>query len=574
MATVDQQLKDAKKKLKALETATFDRGKNGYTIAGYKSPLTVVQLEEEKRTLRETTIPNLEKGVSAVKQQAGPTSNVPAKKFVSEQLQIELLSKKIEEERSKPNTFDNLISFMDLLAQKRDLINAGVEINGKKVAFTDKADALKKVNDDIIRQTNLAESLVDTDLGTTREVKSGKGAAATRRVVRDLSPEEAKIKQDRLNRLSSFTGGAPTGPTPSGRTAAVDALTGGKQPTGPSGPTGATGPSIPTGSTGPTKPGKPATPPTVGGGATVTVDGKKVKVGSSQWQTIIQQEFGSLWDVYNDNADVKKVIDKSVTEGWYNDQLKLTESLRNTNWFRATQSSARQYKIQQSTDPATIEDNINKTIAGIRAESNNAGVVLADTTLRMLAENKLKYGWNDLQTTNAIGSEAVATANRGGAQGMADLRKGSTGTNLRMIADDYGIKPTDTMLDQWVTEIMQGTKTDVQFTDLMKQQASAQYRSLAPLIEKGQTVKNATMMYSNSAQAVLGTDPNTIDWSQDKWNRALNYQDPKTGEYRQMDSWEWNRYLRQQPEWQNTDDAKSIYRNAAFSLAQAFGKVQ
>ena len=574
MATVDQQLKDAKKKLKALETATFDRGKNGYTIAGYKSPLTVVQLEEEKRTLRETTIPNLEKGVSAVKQQAGPTSNVPAKKFVSEQLQIELLSKKIEEERSKPNTFDNLISFMDLLAQKRDLINAGVEINGKKVAFTDKADALKKVNDDIIRQTNLAESLVDTDLGTTREVKSGKGAAATRRVVRDLSPEEAQIKQDRLNRLSSFTGGAPTGPTPSGRTAAVDALTGGKQPTGPSGPTGATGPSIPTGSTGPTKPGKPATPPTVGGGATVTVDGKKVKVGSSQWQTIIQQEFGSLWDVYNDNADVKKVIDKSVTEGWYNDQLKLTESLRNTNWFRATQSSARQYKIQQSTDPATIEDNINKTIAGIRAESNNAGVVLADTTLRMLAENKLKYGWNDLQTTNAIGSEAVATANRGGAQGMADLRKGSTGTNLRMIADDYGIKPTDTMLDQWVTEIMQGTKTDVQFTDLMKQQASAQYRSLAPLIEKGQTVKNATMMYSNSAQAVLGTDPNTIDWSQDKWNRALNYQDPKTGEYRQMDSWEWNRYLRQQPEWQNTDDAKSIYRRAAFTLAEAFGKVQ
>jgi hypothetical protein len=574
MATVDQQLKDAKKKLKALETATFDRGKNGYTIAGYKSPLTVVQLEEEKRTLRETTIPNLEKGVSAGKQQAGPTSNVPAKKLVSEQLQIELLTKKIEEERSKPNTFDNLISFMDLLAQKRDLINAGVEINGKKVAFTDKADALKKVNDDIIRQTNLAESLVDTDLGTTREVKSGKGAAATRRVVRDLSPEEAKIKQDRLNRLSSFTGGAPAGPTPSGRNAAVDALTGGKQPTGSSGPTGTTGPSIPTGSTGPTKPSKPATPPAVGGGATVTVDGKKVKVGSSQWQTIIQQEFGSLWDVYNDNADVKKVIDKSVSEGWYNDQAKMTASLQNTNWFRTTQSSTRQFKIQQSTDPATIEDNINKTIAGIRAESNNAGVVLADTTLRMLAENKLKYGWNNLQTTNAIGSEAVATANRGGAQGMADLRKGSTGTNLRMIADDYGIKPTDTMLDQWVTEIMQGTKTDVQFTDLMKQQASAQYRSLAPLIEKGQTVKNATMMYSNSAQAVLGTDPNTIDWSQDKWNRALNYQDPKTGEYRQMDSWEWNRYLRQQPEWQNTEDAKSIYRNAAFSLAQAFGKVQ
>jgi hypothetical protein len=79
-------------------------------------------------------------------------------------------------------------------------------------------------------------------------------------------------------------------------------------------------------------------------------------------------------------------------------------------------------------------------------------------------------------------------------------------------------------------------------------------------------------MYTNAAQNVLGVDPNTVDWSQDKWNKALNYQDPKTNEYRQMDSWEWNRYLRSLPEWQETDAAKQTYRRAAFTLAQAFGK--
>lgn len=570
MATdIEKQLKDAEKKLKALETANFDRAKNGYSIPGVKGVLSVTQLENEKRKLREETIPNLKKGVSANKSVSGPTSNVPAKRLVSEQLEIELLTKQIEAERNKPNTFDNLVAFMELLNKKRDLINAGVEVNGKTVPFSDKATALKKVNDDIIRQTKLAETVIDADLGTTRSVVSGKGAAATRRVVRDLTPDEAKIKEQRLATLQQLTTGAPeqpTGSTPSGRNAAVDALTSGNQPTGPTGPTT---PAKPTGPTVPSKKTTTGVPKTT---VTATVGGKKVTVGGSQWQTIIQEEFGSLWDVYNDNADVHKVIDKSVAEGWYNDNAKLTAALQNTNWFRTTQSSTRQFKIQQSTDPATVEDNVNKTVEEIRQQSLTSGVVLPDTSLRMLAENKLKFGWTTQQTMNAVGSEAVAVAKTGGAQGMADLNKGATGTNLRMIADNYGIKPTDTMLNQWVAEIMQGTKTDVQFTDLMKQQASAQYRSLAPLIEKGQDVKTATTMYSNSAQNVLGIDPATIDWSQDKWNRALNYQDPKTGEYRQMDSWEWNRYLRQQPEWQNTDDAKSIYRNAAFSLAQAFGK--
>ena len=221
---------------------------------------------------------------------------------------------------------------------------------------------------------------------------------------------------------------------------------------------------------------------------------------------------------------------------------------------------------------ATLEDEINEEIAKIRAESLKSGVTLSDNTLKDLAEKKIKFGWTTQQVSNAVGSEAVAAAAAGGAQGIADLRQGALGTRLRGVADNFAQKPTDTMLDTWVAEIMQGTKSEQGFNDLMKQQASTQYRSLAPQIDKGLDVKTAVSMYSNSAQSVLGVDPATIDWSTDKWNKALNYQDPKTNEYRQMDSWEWNRYLRAQPEWQETDDAKRTYRSAAFTLAQAFGK--
>ena len=293
---------------------------------------------------------------------------------------------------------------------------------------------------------------------------------------------------------------------------------------------------------------------------------------SDETKVNIQEEFGSLWDIYNEDAEVKKVIDLSVKEGWYNDPVKMEASLTNTNWFRTTQSSARKYMINQSTDPATAEATLNQRVEELRTSSLESGITLSDESLRRVGEQSLKFGWSPQQIANAVGSEAVATANRGGPTAVADLRKGTTGTRLREIADSYGIKVNDTMLDQYVANVIQGTSTEVQFTDLMKNQASTMYRSLAPQIEKGIDVKTATSMYTNTAASVLGVDPSTVDWTQDKWNKALNYQDPKTNEYRQMDSYEWNRYLRSLPEWQETDDAKSTYRRAAFTLAQAFGK--
>jgi hypothetical protein len=108
----------------------------------------------------------------------------------------------------------------------------------------------------------------------------------------------------------------------------------------------------------------------------------------------------------------------------------------------------------------------------------------------------------------------------------------------------------------------------------MRNSARTQFRSLQPALDRGEDVDTAMYAYKQQAQAVLGSsiDATQIDWTQDKWNKALNYRDPKTNEFRQMDLWEWNRYLRTLPEWQNTDEAKIAYDNLAQSLARGFGK--
>lgn len=295
-------------------------------------------------------------------------------------------------------------------------------------------------------------------------------------------------------------------------------------------------------------------------------------VTADNWKQIIQEEFGSLWDVYNESPDVRKVLDDAVKGGYENDEDKLTAALSNTNWFRSTQASARQFAIRQSTDPATLQAQIDKKAATIKDASLQTGIVLSETTVSRLASDSIKFGWSDSQLTNAVGSEVVATAKTGGPSAFAELSRGSTGRRLREIADSYAIKPSDSMIQEWTAKVMSGEQSEETFTNTVREQARTMYRSLAPQIDKNMDVKTATSAYTSQASRVLGIDATQIDWTDAKWNKALNYQDPKTNEYRAMDTWEWDRYLRSLPEWQNTDDAKNLYRTAAFTLAQAFGR--
>lgn len=299
------------------------------------------------------------------------------------------------------------------------------------------------------------------------------------------------------------------------------------------------------------------------------------KKPSTDWSMIVQQEFGPLWDVYNTNPDVKKVLDDAVAGGYQNDEVQMAEKLRGTTWFQTTERSARQFAIRQSTDPAQVDDEINIKVEDYRASALANGYTFDDATLRKLASDATKFGWSATQTQNAIGSEAVAQAQGRGAQGMKDLRSGTLGQNLRKIAAGYAQKPSESTFDQFVIEIMNGTKTETQFTDAMRESAKSQFRSLQPGLDKGSDVDTLLAGYKQQAAQVLGTsvDTSQIDWTSDKWNKALNYRDEKTNEYRQMDLWEWNKYLRTLPEWQNTDDAKQTYQNVAYSLAKGFGRM-
>ena len=260
-----------------------------------------------------------------------------------------------------------------------------------------------------------------------------------------------------------------------------------------------------------------------------------------------------MWDVYNSDLEVKKVIDDAVKGGYQDDENKMNAKLFSLS------------KNQQTTAMWS---------RGFACVTSSQGFTLDDVSLRKLATDSIKFGWDSQQKLNALGSEQVANAQLGGAQGMADLRQSFVGRNLRAKAAAFFQKPSEELISSFTQQILLGQKSEVQFEEAMRDSARTQFRSLQPALDKGQDVDTAMYAYKQQAESILGSsiDPTQIDWTQDKWNKALNFQDAKTGEYRQMDLWEWNKYLRTLPEWQNTNEAKSAYGDLAISLARGFGK--
>lgn len=445
----------------------------------------------------------------------------------------------------------------------------------KKVEYI--KDQINGAGDDQARRAKWEKQLPDAEAKLakakelpvgTKMTKTVTGKAATTTTTKPVAKEVTSAADFRR-----FEEMGTTAPTPATTPQPTPAPTGGA--TGGTG--GGTGGTAGTGGgRGPKgAPEKPAVGQRYTGpkGATFEWDGKKWnRITEQEWAKIVQEEFGPLWDVYNSNSDVKDVLDRSVQEGWFDDETKLSESLRGTGWYRTTERAARQFAIRQSTDPAQVEDEILAKIEDVRGSASANALSFDESTLRKLATDTIKYGWSEQQQLNALGSEAVAQARAGGARGVADLRSGFVGQDLRKTAAAYAQKPQDELLDSWITDIMTGKKTQEQWKDLMRSTAATQFRSLQPALDKGQDVTTAMFAYKQQASRILGEvmDTTDIDWTDSKWNPALNYRDPKTNEYRQMDLWEWNKYLRGMSEWQQTTEAKNVYGNVAMSLQNAF----
>jgi len=313
---------------------------------------------------------------------------------------------------------------------------------------------------------------------------------------------------------------------------------------------------------------KPKTPPKTGGKPSTQAAPPPPAAPVEDWTETAKRMYGGFYSIVESVPELSDLLRNAVENEWT--QPKFEYELAQTAWFRNNSAAARTWDIDSQKDPASAQQKIEAQATTIRDMATTLGVTLSEASVQDLAKNSLRLGWSQMQTQNAVGSEAVKT----GTPGMTQLGVGYLGQQVRQVADNYGLKLSETSMTEWTNKIATGASNIDGFKNYAIQSAKTLYPSIIQQLDAGQTFKDVVEPYRQLAGRVLEMDSNAIDFTDPKWAQAISHTTDK-GEQRPMTFTEFNRLLRSDRSfgYEYTTEARSRAYQVANSVANLFGKV-
>lgn len=250
--------------------------------------------------------------------------------------------------------------------------------------------------------------------------------------------------------------------------------------------------------------------------------------------------------------------------------------LMNTNWWKNTSSSVRQWQTFAATDPATAAAQKQQWIAELNRVAVKFGVQLKPEDLNWWADFYQPQGIQPNDPRLAAELSRVyrtRTDLRIGAAGSPEGDVPATISQLKQIAAAYFRDLTQADYDSWATDIVAGYKTVQQFTSVISQQAKDRFPTYAAQIDAGVTPEQ---LFSDRRDAIareLEVDPSTIDLAHDpRWSKVLGVANGD-GSQRPMTYSEAIDLARSQPEWAMTTGANTQAADLTSQILKMFGKV-
>lgn len=277
----------------------------------------------------------------------------------------------------------------------------------------------------------------------------------------------------------------------------------------------------------------------------------------------IKKDFPSLLPYLSDPALAEIILEGAA--GQYTPE-KFTSAVQGSEWYRTKAPSERQWIITKLVDPARAAQLESQATVQVRQLASQFGVPLTSAQLDLFVNGALQGGWDAAEIQRQL-------VNYSQTQRLSPGQITATQDQLKATAAAYAIPLSDQTLSHWATQINNGSQTTQGFQDYAQQQAKLAFPSLAKQIDSGLTVKQIGDPYAQIAAQTLGIDPNTVDWSDPKWQKALQSRDKDGNISGPQDHLQWKQTLM-------TDDAYGYAhseggQSAAYdlkgALSSAFG---
>jgi hypothetical protein len=278
--------------------------------------------------------------------------------------------------------------------------------------------------------------------------------------------------------------------------------------------------------------------------------------------TTVAVQYGYM-AAFLDNPEVGPMLEQAAREGWT--QQRLGAELQKTNFWKTTTDAQRRFNAMSEQSPAEATQMVAARNSELLTLAQSLGVQVDPTKLQQIAEDSLRFGWNDSQVRAAIAAEFDY---QGGESGIA----GQASRQIKALGGQYLVPISDSVIEQWTEQIVAGTADMEGFQAYLVEQAKSLFPGMASALDKGVTVAQYADPYRQIAARELEMNPESIDLNDPRFRKMLDQVNSK-GERVSMTLSESAEYLRKLPEWQQTRGANEKAASLTESILRTFGGI-
>jgi hypothetical protein len=323
------------------------------------------------------------------------------------------------------------------------------------------------------------------------------------------------------------------------------------------------------------------------GGGTTKTPSRKTPYSIDEIYSLVAQNYGPIDLIFKSNPELKELLLKSVgkdqipgtSDDYTADQF--TKMLENTSWFKSNATAIRQrgfYKrqyeeLRKTTDNVAGLDQTSEYGRGLTATkqkisdaARSSGVVLDAATLDLVARDVYDLGY---ENTPAIIQQQIRSRLKyssgqalGGAAGQSLAALKSTAAANGLDLD----KNFGTQIQTWLQNIDQGESVET-YKQIIRGTAKLGLPDkVGSLLDLGVDLDTVYQPYKNIMYQVLEISPETINVNDATLRKAI-------GPDKEMSLYEWQDYLKKDPRWQYTNNAKDAAYSGAETVLKDFGMI-
>jgi hypothetical protein len=281
---------------------------------------------------------------------------------------------------------------------------------------------------------------------------------------------------------------------------------------------------------------------------------------------VLAQTYGFNLSFFRDNPDLNKLFKQAVKKTYTPEEF--IARLRGTGWFKKHGDTARQWLVLNATDPGTAKQRLSQRMANVEQMLGRTGVGGNAAHVEDLARKSLLLGWDDAQLSKVIAKSFDYNPDK-----VYQGTGGDAVAAVKKTAADYLVPVSDGTIERWARATIAGTATLDDYENWAKDQAKSLMPALTKQIDAGMTVRDLVDPYAQIAAKTLGINPESIDFTESKWRKAVDQVDPKTGDRTMSSLTDWETNLMKDPTYGYDRSTPGRSRGAEFAtrLAQTMG---